>query len=120
MGVRVAHAAASLLLACSVGVGCRPVRLQPPDLDPGATFAAHQVHNGFVIDRVPGGGTGVIEPTGWVNWGSPRFRVRVEGVTLGNLSLIAPARVDIRESAGTGHVEPAWDDGALRLTLTST
>ena len=120
MEARVRRAAASLVVAYSVGIGCRPVQLPAPDLDPGATFAAHQVHNGFVIDRVPGGGTGVIDPAGWLSWGSPRFRVRVEGVTLGDLSLIAPARVDIRESAGAGRVEPAWDDGAVRLTLAST
>src|SRR5207245_11170271 len=31
------------------------------ELDPGATFAAHQVHNGFRIDRLQGGGAGVVE-----------------------------------------------------------
>jgi hypothetical protein len=112
---------ASLLAYTAIG-GCRPVRLPVPDLDPGATFAAHQVHNGFVIDRIPDGGAGVIEPAGWVNWGSPQFRVRVEGVTLADLSLMAPARVEVRESnaPGAGRVEPAWDDGAVRLTVRST
>src|SRR5262250_2598557 len=117
MGARIPRAAAWLLLAYTLVVGCRPVRVDVPDLDPGAIFAAHQVHDGFVIDRIPRGGTGVIEPARWVNWGSPRFRVRVDGVTLADLTLMAPARVEIHETdtPGVGHVEPAWDDGAVRL-----
>ena len=41
-------------------IGCGPVMLPASELDPGATFAAHQVHNGFRIDRLQGGGTGVV------------------------------------------------------------
>src|SRR2546428_13188998 len=102
-------------------IGCSPVVLPASELDPGATFAAHQVHNGFRIDRLQGGGTGVVESARWINWpGSPQFRVRAEEAPLGDLWLIAPAHVEVREGGvphTAGDVEPAWDDGAIRLTL---
>src|SRR5216683_4257914 len=101
--------------------GCGPVGFPASELSSGATFAAHQVHNGFRIDRLQGGGTGVVESARWITWpGSPQFRVRAEDVPLGDLWLIAPAHVEVRERSvpGTvGDVEPAWDDGAIRLTL---
>src|SRR2546428_11666727 len=109
------------LLLLTLLIGCGPVALPASELDPGATFAAHQVHNGFFIDRLRGGGTGIVEPARWISWpGSPQFRVRTEAATLGDLWLIAPARVEDRESAPArtaGNVEPAWDNGAIRLTL---
>src|SRR5438046_2287629 len=103
------------LLLLTLLIGCGPVALPASELDPGATFAAHQVHNGFFIDRLRGGGTGIVEPARWISWpGSPQFRVRTEAATLGDLWLIAPARVEVRESAPprtAGNVEPAWDNG---------
>ncbi len=109
------------LLLLTLLIGCGPVALPASELDPGATFAAHQVHNGFFIDRLRGGGTGIVEPARWISWpGSPQFRVRTEAATLGDLWLVAPARVEVRESAPprtAGNVEPAWDNGAIRLTL---
>ena len=102
-------------------IGCGPVVLPASELDPGATFAARQVHNGFRIDRLQGWGTGVVESARWINWpGSPQFRVRAEEAPLGDLWLIAPAHVEVREGGAprtAGDVEPAWDDGAIRLTL---
>src|SRR5438876_2614912 len=109
------------LLLLTLLIGCGPVVLPASELDPGATFAAHQVHNGFRIDRLQGGGTGVVESARWINWpGSPQFRVRAEEAPLGDRWLIAPAHVEVREGGAphpTGDVEPAWDDGAIRLTL---
>src|SRR6266849_6812437 len=110
-----------LLALLAASFGCGPVGFPASELSSGATFAAHQVHNGFRIDRLQGGGTGVVESARWITWpGSPQFRVRAEDVPLGDLWLIAPAHVEVRERSvpGTvGDVEPAWDDGAIRLTL---
>jgi hypothetical protein len=105
----------------AASLGCGPVEFPASELSSGATFAAHQVHNGFRIDRLQGGGTGVVESARWINWpGSPQFRVRAEEAPLGDLWLIAPAHVEVRERSvprTVGDVEPAWDDGAIRLTL---
>lgn len=110
-----------LLALLAASFGCGPVGFPASEPSAGATFAAHQVHNGFRIDRLPGGGTGVVESARWINWpGSPQFRVRAEEAPLGDLWLIAPAHVEVRERGvprPTGEVEPAWDDGAIRLTL---
>ena len=109
-----------LLALLAVMSGCGPVRIPASELSSSATFAAHQVHNGFFIDRLPDGGSGVVESARWINRpGSPQFRVRAERATLGELWLIAPAHVEVYES-GVPHpakVEPSWDDGAIRLTL---
>jgi len=102
------------------GVGCAPVRLPPGDLDPSATFAAHQIHEGFLIDRLRAGGTGIVEPAPFLHLsGAPEYRVRVDRATVGTVRLLAPAAVELRETSlpEPGEVEPAWDDGAIRLTV---
>jgi hypothetical protein len=111
----------ALVFACAAASGCGPVRLPATEVDRDATFAAHRVHDGFLIDRLQDGGSGVIEPARWVNW-HERFRVRSQDATLGDLRLTAPARVEVRESGAThtDAVEPAWEDGAIRLTLRRT
>ena len=110
-----------LLALIATSFGCGPVTFPASELSSGATFAAHQVHNGFRIDRLQGGGTGVVESARWINGpGSPQFRVRAEEVTLGDLWLITPAHVEVRESGAprtVGDIEPAWDDGAIRLSI---
>src|SRR5262250_1211670 len=108
------------LVSLAAMLGCAPAHVPAPALTAGATFAAHQVHNGFLIDKLPSGGTGVVEPARWINWpGSPQFRARAEDAPLGDLWLIAPAHVEVRERGvpGTAGVEPAWEDGAIRLTF---
>ena len=104
-------------------LGCAPVGFVAPELRPGVTFAAHQIHNGFAIDRLQGEGTGVVESAHWINWpGGPQFRVRAGEALLGDLWLIGPAHVEVRERGGSGRageVEPAWDEGAIRLTFRS-
>jgi hypothetical protein len=108
-----------LLSACAASFGNGPARFSAPELDPEATFAAHQVHNGFRIDRLQGGSIAVVEPAWW-SWGSPKFRVRAaDETTLGDLWLTATAHVVVRGSSTPreGDVEPTWDDGAIRLTL---
>src|SRR5437762_1623466 len=48
------------LLLLTLLIGCGPVALPASELDPGATFAAHQVHNGFFIERIGGSGYSVL------------------------------------------------------------
>ena len=109
---------AVVAFACLAVSDCAPVRLPAAELDRDATFAAHRVHNGFLIDRLEGGGAGVVEPSRWLNW-HREFRVRSEDDTLGDLALTAPGRVEVRASGAThpDDIEPAWDDGAIRLTV---
>jgi hypothetical protein len=103
----------ALALACGAG-GCRPVVLPASEIDPQVTFAARQVHNGFVIDRLPGGGPGSVVSARLLNWdGRAEFRVSDEGGPIGIVALTAPARVRM----GEGEIQPSWDDGAIRLTL---
>ncbi len=100
-----------------------PTAPAPPDLDPGANFAAHQVSGGLSIDRWPSGGTGTVRPAGWIRArNDPHFVVRVNEVSVLALWLEAPADVVARGTASDSapvveSVEPAWEEGALRLTI---
>jgi hypothetical protein len=116
------------LAVCAACITCGPVVPPTPDreaaaLNPQATFAAHQVHAGFVLDRVQGDATGVVERAGIIDWnGIPEFRVRTGSGNLGHLWLTAPASVTLRDPGGprAGAVAPAWDNGAVRFTLHPT
>src|SRR5262249_54815765 len=77
----------------------------------------------IVADRLPDGGTGVIEPPGWIRWGgAPTFTLEEQGRRTADFWLTAPATVRVHV-AGTSSapaaaaVEPGWDDNAIRLTL---
>src|SRR5262249_54898166 len=93
-------------------------------IDPDVNFAAHVEHDHIILDRVPGVHGGVVEAPGWFHWGTtPSFVVLSEGKKVANLSLTAPATVQVRSGDGAGSVlgsvEPSWDDNAIRLTLHS-
>src|SRR5262249_19929891 len=119
---------AAVAIVCGVCIACGRVALPTSgansqaasELNPQATFAAHQVHAGFVLDRLQGGGTGVVEQANIIDWtGTPEFRVRTAAGEVGDLWLTAPASVKVRETGvhETGDVAPAWDNGAVRFTL---
>jgi hypothetical protein len=117
---------AAALVVCATFVACGgPVVPPTPDkeaaaLNPQATFAAHQVHAGFVLDRVQGNATGVVERAGVIDWnGIPEFRLRTGAGNVGHLWLTAPASVTLRETGvpEAGAVAPAWDNGAVQFTL---
>lgn len=112
-----------VVLLLATASGCMTPTPPPAPLDPGANFAAHQISGGFVIDRAPAGGTGLVLPAHWLRWGDdPTFVVRVDDEVVGALWLEAPADVVARVSASgraplVQTVEPAWENGAVRLTL---
>jgi len=106
-------------IACAVSA-CVPVTVPVTDLDPQATFAARQVHNGFSLDRLPDSDTGMVRPSRWIDLsGRPEFRVRTTRGTLGTLQLVSPARVVVHDAGAqpAGDVDPTWDAGAIHLTL---
>jgi hypothetical protein len=117
--VRTALVAGALVLAYGVS-GCGPTALPVSELDPQATFVAHQVRDGFLLDRLPGNDTGLLEPSRWIDLsGRPRFRVRTTRGARGTLRLISPARVVIHDATAqpAADVAPSWDAGAIHLTL---
>ena len=99
---------------------------RPVSIDPDVNFAAHVEHDHIVLDRVPGVHGGVVEVPGWFHWStSPSFVVMSEGKKVADLSLTAPATVQVRSASGAGAsvlgaVEPSWEDIAIRLTLRSS
>jgi hypothetical protein len=107
-------------LAVVVASGCAA---RPVPVEPGVTFAAHLEHGGLAVDRLAGGGTGVLEPPGWFRRpGAPTWVLRDGGGTLAALWVTAPSRVDVRRTRGAAgppvaRVEPSWEDGAVRLAL---
>jgi hypothetical protein len=109
-----------LLLSGAGCVGRSPAQFP---IDPGANFAAHQVHGGFVIDRMAGGGTADVVAPGWVRWpGEPDFVLRDGGRSVAGLWLVAPADVNVRDEMSrsaplSGQVEPRWENQSIRLTL---
>src|SRR5262245_57447881 len=111
------------LLVLPVLWGCARVSsvagLTPPDIDPGATFAAYRTHDGLTIARAPGGATGTVDAAGWSDM-APSFRVEVGGRTVARLRVPSTAQVDIDAGGVRGQVQPSWDDGAIRLTIRST
>lgn len=99
---------------------------RPPTIlsvDPDVSFGAHLGRDGIVMDRLPGGGSGALEPPGWLRApGSPDWVLRNEEKTLAGLWQVGASRILARTEASTisplaGQVLGDWDDGAVRLTL---
>jgi len=117
------HASLALLTL----LGCAQLPLsRPVEVDPDVNFAAHIEHDHIMLDRLPGVHGGVIEAPGWFHWGTtPSFVVLSEGKRLADLTLTAPATVQVRGPDGPGApvlgaIEPSWEDNAIRLTLRSS
>ena len=109
-------------VALVAAVGCALPTARVP-IDPDVTFAAHQEHGRVVADRLPGDGSAVATPPGWLRWpGGATFVVRGDGQTIAGLWLGAPGDVEVRASASrraplVGTIAATHDDGALRLSL---
>jgi hypothetical protein len=116
------------LVACGLLATCTltPVlafgEVSPADSAP-ATFAAHESHEGLVIDHASNGHPGLFAPEGWFRWpGEPILVMRDADGRDAGLWLVETGKVVVR--AGTtkdarviGRVEPSWDDDAIRLSL---
>src|SRR5262245_51007806 len=97
----------------------------PVTADPDVSFAAHTVHGGMVMDRVPGGGTANLEhPGSWLRTtgGIPTWVLKSDGDVLAALWQVGGSRVVVRQEPTTvaevaGEVIDDWDDNAIRLTL---
>ena len=108
----------AMLLASGCGSPRRKITV-----DPEVTFAAHQERNLVVVDRASDGGGDEIAPVGGFRGpGSAAFTLKAGGQTTAWFWVTAPATVDARPTADAatapiGQVAPAWQDGAVRLTL---
>ena len=103
--------------------GCRLVSPPTVPIDTGVNFAAHREHARIVVDRLPDGGSGLVEAPGWFRWGgAPTFVLTRDGQTVAGLWLTAPATVRVRAGRSptapiVAAVDPSWDDNAIWLTL---
>jgi len=109
---RAACLGVALLLGAAGGVLADPA---PPA--PGTTFAAHEVHDGLVVDRVAGGEPGLVPRVAGAHWGEPAFVVHQPGGTA-TLEVPSTGRVVVA-GPRQGAIEPTWDDDAIRLSLRS-
>src|SRR5689334_15072665 len=109
-------------MACCAALAAACVRDVPlPDgvADPDASFVAHAVHGGLVVDR--GDGVTRIEARGIVERG-PTFVVRDGDAALAGLWLrptaFVVARAGLRDGTPTtAVVRPSWVDQAIRLDV---
>ncbi len=111
-----------LAVAVLAAGACARSRTTLP-VEPGASFAIHPERDGFVVDRMRDGGTGVLEKPGWLHDPSgPSFILRSGADVRAALWLVGRSRVLVREDPSTlaprtGEVLVSWADGAARLTL---
>jgi len=122
--VRTPHPLRALvtLILTTAGLGCaRHDSVLAPD--PEVTFAAHRAGERLVLDRLPSGARGALEPPGWPHVpDEPTFVLRAGGEVRAALWVVGRSRVLVRRDAETtsprtAEVLSAWDNGALRLTL---
>jgi len=115
--------AGAALVALLASSGCRLASRPTVPIETGVNFAAHREHARIVIDRLPDGAGGVVEPPGWFRWGgAPTFVLTRDGQTTAGLWLTAPATVQVRSARSptapiVAAVDPSWDDNAIWLTL---
>jgi len=116
------HHGLVIQIAIAAALGCaRQEAWVAPD--PAVTFAAHRAGDRLVLDRLPSGAHGALEPPGWPHTpDEPTFVLRAGGEVCAALWVVGRSRVLVRREVVTtspriAEVLSAWDDGALRLTL---
>jgi len=115
VAARTACLGVGLLLGAASGVLADPAPI-PRD----ATFRAHEVHDGLVVDRNADGATGFVPSVAGAHWGEPAFEVHERG---GTATLEVPSTGHV-VVAGPGPaqretVEPSWENNAIQLSLHS-
>jgi hypothetical protein len=110
-----------LLLASALAAGCAAIQ-HPVEVDPAATFAAHQERAVLVVDRFERGRAGHLGPASWIRTpGAPTFVLDVGGDQIAAMwiagSRVVVHRTTSETSALVGTVTPSWQDGAIRLAL---
>ena len=109
-------------LAMVMSAACAPAATTLPT-QPGATFQAHLIHGGFMVDAMRGGAPTVASAPSWLNLGSGPALVLDDGAAKGEAVLLdGPGRACVRKAATSdaplvGCVSPEWDDNAIRLTI---
>lgn len=102
--------------------GCA-IRYQALPVDPGVTFAAHDVHDGVVIDRMTGAAPAVASiPAVFRLHGEPNFTVPslsggTEGVWVPGPGRAVARQTASPESAIVGTIRPTWENNTIRLTI---
>jgi len=114
-----AWAGAALIV---MSAACAPAATTLPT-DPDATFQAHLVHGGFVVDAMRGGTPTVAIPPGWLRLPRSPDLVLDDGVAKGEaVWLDGPGKACVRKTPRpdaplVGCVSPQWQDDAIRLTI---
>jgi hypothetical protein len=114
-----------VITVLALSVGCaRPARLLAPD--PDVTFSLHREAGRLVIDRLPSGETAALASPGWLHDpDAPSFTLEWGHEPHAALWIVGRSRVLVRSELSTtaprtAEVVPAWDEGAIRLTLFQT
>ena len=109
-----------LLAVICITSACASRSGSPVDIsaDPGATFVAHQVSGGLMIDKMEGGQTGALQPS---TPSGPQF-VLYSGSTPVAAFWITGPNTLVRSAPDTtaptiGQVDTTWDKSAIRLML---
>jgi hypothetical protein len=117
------HLTRNLLFTLVAGVAACARGPAPIPVEPGVNFAAHPVRSQLVLDRLPDGGTGLLEPAGWLRApGTPAYRLVRDGDTRAGLWTYGQSRVLVRRDASTlaepaGEVLADWTANTIRLRL---
>lgn len=109
-----------LAVVIGIGGGCASRLPGPVEIpaDPGATFAAHEVSGGLMIDKMEGGQTGVLQPS---TTSGPQFVLYSASIPAAAFWVTGPKTV-VRSAPDPsapliGEVDATWDKRAIRLTL---
>lgn len=113
------RATAAVALATLIPLGCATLRLSV-EIDPQATFGAHQEHASLVVDRFDRGRSGVLRAASWLRLpGAPTFVLDVGGESVAGVWLSGSQATVRREKSKSaeviGEVTPSWENGAIRL-----
>jgi hypothetical protein len=110
-------------LALALAAGACASRHTTLPAEPGVTLAAHRDGDGFVIDRLPDGATGLLVARGRLHAeDAPDLTLEVRGERRAGLWMVGASRVLVREDASTrapriGEVLSTWDGRAIRLAI---